>query len=79
MMAGMGFCSEDRKSEGIFGELTVRENIVLALQARKGMLRFIPPKKQLEIADELITSLHRSRPRAPRTRPASSAAATSRR
>jgi simple sugar transport system ATP-binding protein len=57
MMAGMGFCSEDRKNEGAFGELTVRENIILALQARRGMLRFIPLKKQLEIADELIESL----------------------
>jgi galactofuranose transport system ATP-binding protein len=57
MMAGMGFCSEDRKTEGIFGELTVRENIILALQARKGMLKFIPLKKQLEIADKLIESL----------------------
>jgi monosaccharide-transporting ATPase len=57
MMAGMGFCSEDRKNEGAFGELTVRENIVLALQAKKGMLKFIPLKKQLEIADKLIASL----------------------
>ena len=57
MMAGMGFCSEDRKSEGIFAELTVRENIILALQARKGIFKYIPTKKQLEIADELIKSL----------------------
>jgi simple sugar transport system ATP-binding protein len=57
MLAGMGFCSEDRKSEGIFAELTVRENIVLALQGRKGTFRYIPMKKQLEIADELIKSL----------------------
>lgn len=57
MMAGMGFCSEDRKNEGVFGELTVRENIILALQARRGMLKFIPLKKQLEIADKLIESL----------------------
>jgi galactofuranose transport system ATP-binding protein len=57
MMAGMGFCSEDRKNEGVLGELTVRENIILALQARKGALQFIPLKKQLEIADKLIESL----------------------
>jgi galactofuranose transport system ATP-binding protein len=57
MVAGMGFCSEDRKNEGVFGELTVRENIILALQARKGLLKFIPLKKQLEIADKLIESL----------------------
>jgi simple sugar transport system ATP-binding protein len=57
MAAGLGFCSEDRKTEGVFGELTVRENIILALQARRGMLKFIPHSKQLEIADELIRAL----------------------
>jgi simple sugar transport system ATP-binding protein len=57
MLAGMGFCSEDRKNEGVFSELTVRENIILALQGRKGTFRYIPKKKQLEIADELIKSL----------------------
>ncbi len=57
VMAGMGFCSENRKNEGIFAELTVRENIILALQGRKGIFQYIPPKKQLEIADELIKSL----------------------
>lgn len=57
MMEGMGFCSEDRKNEGVFGDLTVRENIILALQAKKGPLRFIPLRRQLEIADELIESL----------------------
>ena len=64
MMAGMGFCSEDRKSEGIFPELTVRENIILALQGRKGVLRHIPVRKQLEIADELIKSLEIRTPHA---------------
>jgi simple sugar transport system ATP-binding protein len=64
LMAGMGFCSEDRKTEGVFGELTVRENIVLALQAKRGMLRFIPQKKQLEIADKLIEALRIKTPSA---------------
>lgn len=57
MLAGMGFCSEDRKNEGVFSELTVRENIILALQGARGTFRYIPKKKQLEIADELIKSL----------------------
>jgi simple sugar transport system ATP-binding protein len=57
MMAGMGFCSEDRKSEGIFADLTVRENIILALQARNGVFKYIAARKQLEIADEMIKSL----------------------
>jgi simple sugar transport system ATP-binding protein len=57
MMAGIGFCSEDRKNEGIFAELTIRENIILALQARNGMFKTLSAKKQQTIADELIKSL----------------------
>jgi simple sugar transport system ATP-binding protein len=57
MMAGMGFCSEDRKNEGIFLDLTVRENIILALQAKNGIFKYITTRKQLEIADEMIKSL----------------------
>ncbi len=41
----MGFCSEDRKSEGIFAELTVRENIILALQAQEGHLPLHPDEE----------------------------------
>ena len=40
--SGIAFCSEDRKGEGIIGDLTVRDNIVLALQARRGWARRIP-------------------------------------
>ncbi|GGQ89287.1 sugar ABC transporter ATP-binding protein [Kitasatospora griseola] len=36
---GIAFCSENRKTEGLVGELTVRENIVLALQASRGWTR----------------------------------------
>ena len=36
---GMAFCPEDRKAEGLILELTVRENIVLALQTKRGWLR----------------------------------------
>jgi simple sugar transport system ATP-binding protein len=55
--SGMGYCSEDRKSEGIFPDLTIRENIVLALQGRKGIFQNISKKKQLELADEMIKTL----------------------
>jgi monosaccharide-transporting ATPase len=57
MLAGMGFCSEDRKNEGIFSELSVRENIILALQGSQGVLKYLSAQRQLEIADELIRSL----------------------
>ncbi len=54
---GMAYCPEDRKSDGIVGELTVRENIVLALQASRGWLRYIEPARQREIADKYIELL----------------------
>ena len=57
MMAEIGFCSEDRKNEGIFAELSIRENIILALQARKGVSKYITKKRQQEIADDFIKSL----------------------
>jgi monosaccharide-transporting ATPase len=57
MMAGIGFCSEDRKSEGIFGELSIQENIILALQAKNGTYKTLSVKKQQALADELIKSL----------------------
>ncbi len=55
---GVGFCGEDRKVDGIIPELSVRENIVLALQARRGWLRRIPRAKQQEIADHYIKALN---------------------
>lgn len=54
---GLGFTPEDRKVAGIIGELTIRENIVLALQARKGLFSFIPLRKQKEIANHYIELL----------------------
>lgn len=54
---GIGFTPEDRKVAGIVGELSIRENIVLALQARRGMFSFIPVRKQKEIAQKYIDLL----------------------
>ncbi len=53
---GFGFCPEDRKVSGIFDELSVRENIVLALQAKTGARR-IGKKAQTELADRFIKAL----------------------
>ncbi|WP_343583302.1 sugar ABC transporter ATP-binding protein [Herbaspirillum sp.] len=52
--AGIGFCSEDRKKEGAILELSVRENIVLALQARQGLFRVLPRKRQNQIAADYV-------------------------
>ena len=54
---GIGFCPEDRKTEGIIGELTVRENIVLALQAKRGIFRYLSRTKQEELASRYIRIL----------------------
>lgn len=54
---GLGFTPEDRKIAGIVGELSIRENIVLALQSRRGLFSFIPVRKQKEIAQKYIDLL----------------------
>jgi simple sugar transport system ATP-binding protein len=53
----IAFCPEDRKRDGIIGELSVRENIVLALQARHGLFKYIKKKQQYEMADKYIELL----------------------
>jgi galactofuranose transport system ATP-binding protein len=55
--AGMGFCPEDRKHEGIVAELSVRENIVLALQSKRGVLRRISHEMQQRLANDMIATL----------------------
>ena len=54
---GFGYCPEERKTEGIVAELTVRENIVLAVQARRGALHPLSRREQDEIARRFITML----------------------
>jgi simple sugar transport system ATP-binding protein len=51
---GIGFCSEDRKHEGAILSLSLRENLILALQAKIGMLRMIPFKRQQALADDYV-------------------------
>jgi galactofuranose transport system ATP-binding protein len=55
--AGLAFCPEERKVDGIVAELSVRENIVLALQARRGVLRMLPRAAQRELAETFIRQL----------------------
>lgn len=59
---GMGFCPENRKSEGIIADLTVRENIILGLQAKKGLRQSIPRRMQEDIANKFIKLLNISTP-----------------
>ncbi len=55
--AGMGYLPDDRKADGCIGDLSVRENIILALQAKNGLFKKIPMSKQVEIADKFIDML----------------------
>jgi len=54
---GIGFCPEDRKTDGIIGAASVRENIILALQAQRGWLRPIKRREQQAIAERFIKRL----------------------
>jgi simple sugar transport system ATP-binding protein len=51
----MGFCPEDRRDEGIVGSLSLRENIVLALQARRGWWRRIGERTEADIAERAVS------------------------
>ena len=57
MKKRIAFCPEDRKLSGIFADLTVRENIIMALMAKGGMFRHMPRSKQNELADYYIKLL----------------------
>lgn len=57
MKAGMAYLPENRKEEGIIEDLSVRENIIIALQARQGIFKMISRKEQEEYADRIIDLL----------------------
>ena len=57
LQSGIGLCPEDRKSEGIIEDLSLRENMVLALQVKQGWFRNIPRARQEEIAERYIKLL----------------------
>jgi galactofuranose transport system ATP-binding protein len=62
----IAFASENRKAEGLIGDLSVRANIVLAMQAERGWTRQIPRRQQDELADRYIKALD-IRPTSPDT------------
>ncbi len=55
--AGMGYCSEDRKLEGIIPGLSVRENMVLALMPKLSKNGIIDESRSKAIADEFVKRL----------------------
>ena len=54
---GIAFSGENRRTEGLVPELTVRENIILAMQAARGWLRPIPGNRRDELVDRYIRAL----------------------
>jgi len=58
MAHDIAFCSENRRSEGLVEELTVRENIILAMQAVRGWARPVPGRQADELVAKYIAALH---------------------
>ncbi|MDO4174775.1 MAG: sugar ABC transporter ATP-binding protein [Eubacteriales bacterium] len=57
MQQGMAYLPEDRKRDGIIADLSVRENIIIALQAKRGMFHPMSRKEMDEAADKYIDML----------------------
>ncbi|MGF6528904.1 sugar ABC transporter ATP-binding protein [Variovorax sp. PvP013] len=55
--AGLALCPEERKTDGIVAELSVRENIALALQARMGVGKFLSHAEQTKLAERFVALL----------------------
>ena len=57
IMNGVAYLPEDRKDEGIIADLSVRENIILALQVKQGFFKPISRAKAEAFAEEYIKAL----------------------
>ncbi len=57
MKNGIAYLPEDRKRDGIIGDLSVRENIILALQNLKGFFKPFSKSQTYKFADEYIKLL----------------------
>jgi simple sugar transport system ATP-binding protein len=51
------FSSEDRRAEGVIGDLTVAQNIVLGIQARRGWMRRLRRSEQDAVVSEYMKAL----------------------
>jgi ABC-type ATPase involved in cell division len=66
MRLGIGFCPEDRKDEAVFPGMSVAENMLVVIQAKRGWLRPLPKKKAAAIVDEHVAKLQIRTPDAQR-------------
>ncbi|MET0449434.1 MAG: ATP-binding cassette domain-containing protein, partial [Aeromicrobium sp.] len=55
--AGLAFSSEDRRAEGVIGDLSVADNMILALQASRGWLRPVPQRTKDQLVRRYIEAL----------------------
>jgi simple sugar transport system ATP-binding protein len=53
----IAFSSENRRAEGVIGDLSVADNMLLALQASRGWLRPIPQATRTRVVTEYIEKL----------------------
>ncbi|MDR0472929.1 MAG: sugar ABC transporter ATP-binding protein [Treponema sp.] len=58
MKQGMAYLPEDRKVDGIITELSVKDNIIIALQVKRGLFRRLSPKEMEKYADMYIELLN---------------------
>ncbi len=54
---GLAFCSEDRKTEGLLPNLSVRENLMFALQAKRGAWQTLSAAEQEKLCASYIAAL----------------------
>ena len=57
MKQGIAYLPEDRKRDGIIGDLSVRDNIILALQVKTGFFKPFSKAKATEFAEKYIDLL----------------------
>lgn len=58
MRLGIVYSSENRRTDGIIGELSVLDNITLALQAQRGILHRLSAARRRELAASWVEALH---------------------
>ena len=54
---GVGYCSEDRKADGIVPDMSVRENMTLAILPRLTSMGIVDEARQREIVDKFMKRL----------------------
>jgi simple sugar transport system ATP-binding protein len=54
---GLALCPEERKTDGIVADLSLRENIALALQARRGVRNTLSRAEQAALAERFVKTL----------------------